>query len=138
MRTAFSNPKVYVGILVYFCVLVSFNAIGFWAPTIIKDVGVKDLVDVGWLSSVVFLAGAIGTYVVGYSSDRTMERRWHLTASCAVITLCFALLPLAAHSIALAVALLSLAAAASYGSFVVFWTLPPASCRVTPRRAALP
>lgn len=125
LRNAFSNRKVYVGILVYFCVLVSFNAIGFWAPTIIKDVGVTDLVNVGWLSSIVFLAGGVGTYVIGYSSDRKMERRWHLVASCGLITLCFALLPLAAHNIPLAVALLSVAAAASYGSFVVFWTIPP-------------
>ncbi|WP_213953331.1 MFS transporter [Variovorax sp. dw_954] len=125
LRNALSNPKVYVGIAVYFCVLVSFNAIGFWAPTIIRDIGVKDLVDVGWLSSLVFLAGALGTYFIGYSSDRKMERRWHLAASCAVVTLCFALLPLAHHSVALSIALLSLAAAASYGSFVVFWTLPP-------------
>lgn len=125
LRSAFSNPKVYVGILVYFCVVVSFNAIGFWVPTIIRDAGVKDLVDVGFLSSVVFFAGAIGTYVVGYSSDRTMERRWHLTASCAVITICFALLPVVANHILLVVTLLSVAAAASYGSFVVFWTIPP-------------
>jgi nitrate/nitrite transporter NarK len=73
----------------------------------------------------VFLAGALGTYFIGHSSDRKMERRWHLAASCAVITLCFALLPLAHHDIALAIALLSIAAAASYGSFVVFWTIPP-------------
>jgi nitrate/nitrite transporter NarK len=104
---------------------VSFNAIGFWAPTIIKDVGVNDLVDIGWLSSVVFLAGALGTYVIGFSSDRKMERRWHLAASCAAIALCFALLPLAHHNVPLAIALLSFAATASYGSFVVFWTIPP-------------
>jgi D-galactonate transporter len=125
LRDALSNPKVYVGIVGYFCVLVTFNAIGFWAPTIIRDVGVKDLVDIGWLSSVVFLAGALGTYLIGFSSDRKMERRWHLVASCAAIALCFALLPLAHHNVALAIALLSLAATASYGSFVVFWTIPP-------------
>jgi len=61
---ALRNPKLYVGVVGYFCVLVSFNAIGFWAPTIIRDFGVKDLVDVGLLSSVVFLAGAAGTYLV--------------------------------------------------------------------------
>lgn len=125
LRDALSNAKVYVGITAYFCVLVSFNAIGFWAPTIIRDVGVKDLFDVGLLSSVVFLAGAAGTYIVGFSSDRRMERRWHLVASCAVIALCFTLLPLTAHSVPLAITLLSIAAAASYGSFVVFWTMPP-------------
>ena len=125
LRAALSNPKLYVGILGYFCVLVTFNAIGFWAPTIIKDVGAKDLVTIGWLSSLVFLAGALGTYLIGFSSDRRMERRWHLAISSAVIAVCFALLPLAAHSVALAITLLAAAACASYGSFVVFWTIPP-------------
>ncbi|MGT2434209.1 MFS transporter (plasmid) [Cupriavidus basilensis] len=125
LRNALSNPKVYVGIVGYFCVLMPFNAIGFWAPTIIRDVGVKNLVDVGWLSSVVFLAGALGTYLIGSSSDRRVERRWHLTLSCAAIALCFALLPLAHHNIPCAIALLAIAATAAYGSFVVFWTIPP-------------
>jgi len=124
LREALRNPKVYVGMVGYFCVLVSFNAIGFWAPTIIRDVGVKDLVDVGLLSSAVFLAGAAGTYIVGYSSDIRMERRWHLAACGAVIAVCFACLPLVAHNITFAIALLSIAAAASYGGFVVFWTIP--------------
>ena len=124
LREALHNPKVYLVMVGYFCVLVSFNAIGFWAPTIIRDVGVKDLLDVGLLSSAVFIAGAIGTYVVGHSSDRKMERRWHLVGCGAVIALCFALLPLFAHSIPVAITLLSIAAAASYGGFVVFWTIP--------------
>lgn len=124
LREALCNRKLYIGMLGYFCVLVSFNAIGFWAPTIIRDVGVSDLLQVGMLSSAVFLAGAVGTYVVGYSSDLRMERRWHLLVCSAVIAACFVLLPLVAHDVTLAIALLSLAAAASYGSFVVFWTIP--------------
>lgn len=124
LREALANPKLYVGILGYFCVVVSFNAIGFWAPTIIRDVGVSDLLQVGLLSGAVFLAGAVGTYVVGYSSDLRMERRWHLAVCSLVIAVCFALLPLVAHNLTLAIALLSLAAAASYGCFVVFWTIP--------------
>ncbi|WP_176513066.1 MFS transporter [Pseudomonas faucium] len=124
LHEALSNPKLYVGVLGYFCVLVSFNAIGFWAPTIIRDIGVSDLLQVGLLSSAVFLAGAVGTYVVGHSSDLRMERRWHLAVCSLIIAVCFALLPLAAHDITAAIALLSLAAAASYGCFVVFWTIP--------------
>lgn len=124
LREALANPKLYVGMVGYFCVLVSFNAIGFWAPTIIRDVGVSDLLQVGLLSSAVFLAGAVGTYVVGYSSDLRMERRWHLAVCSLVIAVCFALLPLVAHNLTLAITLLSLAAAASYGCFVVFWTIP--------------
>jgi nitrate/nitrite transporter NarK len=76
------------------------------------------------LSALVFIAAALGTYVVGASSDRTMERRWHVAASACVTALAFALLPAAGNNVALGVGLLALAAAASYGSFVVFWTIP--------------
>lgn len=122
---ALRNPKLYVGIVGYFTVVLSFNAIGFWVPTIIKDFGVKDLMDVGLLSGLVFIAGAAGTYFVGRSSDLRMERRWHLFACSTVVAICFASLPLVAHSLVFAMTLLALAAAASYGGFVVFWTIPP-------------
>ena len=108
----------------YFCIVVSFNAISLWAPTIIRGVGVKDLFNVGLVSSLIFMAGAAGTYLVGYSSDRKVERRWHLAACCAVIAVCFALLPFSIHSTPLAITLLAIAAAASYGTYTVFWTIP--------------
>lgn len=121
---ALMNAKLYVGILVYFGVIMSFNAMSLWTPTVIRGLGVKDLVDVGLLSSVIFVAGAAGTYLIGASSDRRMERRWHFAVSCAVTALCFALLPVAAHNTMIAIALLSIASAAIYGAFSVFWTIP--------------
>jgi D-galactonate transporter len=125
LRDALANPKLYVGILAYFTTVVSFNAIAFWTPTIFKDVGVKDLSDVGLYSSLVFFAGALGNYFIGLSSDRFLERRWHFAACMVATAACFALLPLAAHNIAFAVVLMMIAAAVSYGGFVVFWTMPP-------------
>ncbi|SAK61167.1 major facilitator transporter [Caballeronia temeraria] len=124
LRGALGNPRVYLAALVYFAVMMPFNAIGFWAPTVIRDLGVTHLLDVGLLTALVFVAAALGTYVVGSHSDRTMERRWHIAASGAVTALAFALLPVAGRSVPLGVGLLALAAAASYGSFVVFWTIP--------------
>jgi len=61
---------------------------------------------------------------VGASSDRMMERRWHVAGSAAVTALAFALLPAAGHNVTIGVGLLALAAASSYGCFVVFWTIP--------------
>jgi len=124
LRGALANPKVYLAALVYFAVLMPFNAIGFWAPTLIRDLGVANVLDIGWLSALIFIAAAVGTYVVGASSDRMLERRWHVAASAAVTAICFALLPAAGHSVVMGVGLLALAAAASYGGFVVFWTIP--------------
>jgi D-galactonate transporter len=124
MRGALANPRVYLAALVYFAVMMPFNAIGFWAPTVIRDLGVTNLLDIGLLTALVFVAAALGTYVVGSHSDRTMERRWHIAGSGAVTALAFAMLPVVGNNVPLGVALLALAAAASYGSFVVFWTIP--------------
>ena len=124
LRGSLANPRVYVAALVYFAVMMPFNAIGFWAPTIIRDLGVVNVLDIGLLSALVFIAAALGTYVVGASSDRMLERRWHVACSSAVTALCFVLLPVAGHNVAMGVGLLALAAAASYGAFVVFWTIP--------------
>jgi D-galactonate transporter len=124
LRGALANPRVYLAALVYFAVMMPFNAIGFWAPTVIRDLGVTNLLDVGLLSALVFVAAALGTWMVGSHSDRTMERRWHIAASAAVTALAFALLPAAGHHVPVGVGLLALGAAASYGSFVVFWTIP--------------
>ncbi|CAM2172069.1 putative metabolite transport protein NicT [Paraburkholderia sacchari] len=119
------QPRIYVAIVAYFCVIMPFNAIGFWTPTILKDMGIKNLIHVGWLSSLVFIAAAMGTWILGASSDHFKERRWHLLISSAVMAVCFGMLPLALHSQGLAIAMLGVAAAASYGAFVVFWTIPP-------------
>ncbi len=124
-RDALANPKVYVGIAMYFCILMPFNALGFWTPTIVKDFGVKDLITNGLICCIVFLCAAAGTYLFGFSSDRMKERRWHLTTSCILMAASFALLPRVAHSLPVAVAVLCVAAAASYGSFALFWTIPP-------------
>ncbi|WP_052148304.1 MFS transporter [Paraburkholderia sacchari] len=119
------QPRIYVAIVAYFCVIMPFNAIGFWTPTILKDMGIKNLIHVGWLSSLVFIAAAMGTWILGASSDHFKERRWHLLISSAVMAVCFGMLPLALHSQGIAIAMLGVAAAASYGAFVVFWTIPP-------------
>ena len=104
--------------------MMPFNAIGFWAPTIIRDLGVANVLDVGLLSALVFIAAALGTYVVGASSDRTMERRWHVAGSAGVTALAFALLPAAGHHVASASDCSRWRRRLPMARFVVFWTIP--------------
>ena len=43
LRGALANPRVYFAALVYFAVMIPSNAIAFWAPTIIRDLGVASV-----------------------------------------------------------------------------------------------
>jgi cyanate permease len=57
----------------------------FWTPTLIKSWGVSDLLVIGMLAAIPNLVGVISMVLIGRSSDRLKERRWHF-AICALIS----------------------------------------------------
>src|SRR3954469_4783798 len=65
-------------------------AFWFWEPTMLQRFSGWTVLQVSWMGVVVFGAGLIGMLVLGWSSDRTGERRWHfaipqLTAAVALV-----------------------------------------------------
>ncbi|MEW9585273.1 MFS transporter [Paraburkholderia sp. DGU8] len=126
LTRALSDPKVYVAGFVYFSVLCGTNAIALWMPSLIKAQGLSNVVQIGWLSCIPYIAALAGTYLFGRSSDRMMERRWHTAAAISLTAICFTLLSLGHGLPYITVALLGLAAAGIYGAVVTFWTIPPA------------
>ena len=123
---ALCNSKAYIGGAVYFSILCGTNAIALWMPSLVKAQGISDLREIGWLSSVPYLAAAMGMYLLGRHSDRVMERRWHTAVAIALTAGCFLALGAVEHHAYATVALLSVAAIGIYGAVVVFWTIPPA------------
>jgi sugar phosphate permease len=121
---ALRNPKTYVLALVYFAFYSTQSVILLWMPTLLRNAGVRDLGEIGWRTSLIFAVGAIGMTTVGWSSDRSQERRWHLVAAGAVASGALCLLPIAARSPFGTTALLAVAAAAVFAFLSLFWTVP--------------
>jgi ACS family phthalate transporter-like MFS transporter len=65
-------------------------------------------------------------YLLGRSSDRHMERRWHLGLTMIVGAGSFALLGLVQGNVVLSIFLMSLGSAAALSAIPLFWTIPPA------------
>ena len=63
---------------------------------------------------------------IGYSSDRTRERRWHVVACGLVAAACFIALQAAQGSILLTVTLLAIASIGIFAILSLFWTIPNA------------
>lgn len=120
------NPRIQILSAIYFSIFMGLNAIGFWIPTLLRQVGVPNVAEIGWLSSAISTCTAIGIVLIGRSSDRSMERRWHLAFCGLTVAACFLLLPLAAHSIAFTVLLLMAASICIYATLTIFWTIPTA------------
>lgn len=128
------DPRVYIAGLVFFCVYSGSNTVSYWMPTLIRGFGVEDLRTIGLLASLPYAVGIVGMYLLGRSSDKRQERRWHVGATMLVSASSFFLLGLVQGHLLLSVILMTVGAATAMSALSLFWTIPPAL--LSPTRAA--
>jgi sugar phosphate permease len=110
--------------LAYFCSVTSAYGFNFWLPTIVKGLsGLSNLLVTG-VAALPYCAGLAAMLLIGWTSDRTGERRWHTAVSLLAVSLGLALSALANQRVGLAVAMFCLAGAGLYGYLPGFWALP--------------
>jgi MFS transporter, ACS family, tartrate transporter len=121
---AFRHREVILLTLAYICVNGTVYGFTFWLPQIIKKYsGSSDLV-VSLLSAPVFATGIVAILVVGWSSDRMKERRWHAAVCLIIASIGLFLAVIAKDHLALSIAMFSFAAIGLYGYLPGFWSLP--------------
>ncbi|GGD73216.1 MFS transporter [Caballeronia grimmiae] len=123
---AFTNRRVWVLCLCYFGIIMGLYGIGFWLPTLIKASGVSDALNVGLLTMIPYGAAAVAMVLLGRSSDRSKERRWHVALPAIVGAVGLVASTLVPHNVALAVASLTVATIGILGALCQFWAIPPA------------
>jgi D-galactonate transporter len=82
--TMLRDFRVWALSLVYFLALAGTYILVFWMPTLIHSWHIKDLQLVGILVAIPNAVGAVGMVLIGASSDRRHERRWHYVAAIAI------------------------------------------------------
>jgi D-galactonate transporter len=122
----FSSGRVWLLALIYFCFIMGLYGVGFWLPQLIKNTGVKDLLNVGMLTSIPYGVAALVMVLMGRHSDHTGERRWH-TAAMGLMG-CAGLIVSAIYgsNTMIAMAALTVATAGILSTLPLFWTLPTA------------
>ena len=121
---AMASPRVWHLISAYVGITVGGYTLTLWGPQVVKSFSnMYSNSVVGFLTAIPSLLGLIAMILVARSSDRMMERRYHV-AVCAMAGATALLLLSAAHSPFYAVALLSILAMGSYSIFSPFWVIP--------------
>ena len=136
LKQALLHPKVWLLGMLYFTVVLSYYSISLWLPLIIKSVSGFNNVQTAWLTAVPYLLTVIVMVLVGTHSDRTQERKWHIAVCGWLGALSFGLSPYQTGNPALALLMLSIAAACIWSILAPFWTLPHNLLKEGPAKAS--
>ena len=120
---ALREPRLWQLAALYFVIVVSLYSVSFWLPQILQALSGAGAVQAALVSAVPYLAASIAMVIVGISSDRTRERRWHIALSAVAGSIGLAAAGVTASPI-VGLAMLSLAAAGIWSTLGPFWTLP--------------
>jgi nitrate/nitrite transporter NarK len=93
-------------------------------PTMIKEFGVLDIVQISLYSAIPNAIGAVGVIVIARHSDKYNERKWHFIVCALGAAVALALLTVHNNSFVLSMALLTVCAVFVYAAHPIFWSVP--------------
>jgi sugar phosphate permease len=124
---ALRHPAVLVLTAGLFFTYTGGYAFWFWFPTMLQRfTGWTDVQRIGWVGAIPFVAGLIGMLFLGWSSDRTGERRWHFAVPQLTAALAFGVWFFIPHSNVLLIAVFTLVGFGTVAYLPSFWALPSA------------
>jgi len=121
---ALKHREVVLLALGYFFVITGLYGFNFWLPTIVKGLSGLPNLTVTLISALPYFVGFVALLIIGWSSDRTGERRLHTAIPMFVAGLGLLLSAMTQSVPVLAVAMFCIAAAGLYSFFPAFWALP--------------
>ena len=122
----FRNRKVWICTLIYLGITIGLYGVSFWLPQLIEDTLTDIPFRIGMYAAVPWLIAAVGMNVFGRHSDRTGERRWHISLAAVGSGIFFALTGIYLFSLPPYVVFLFMILATTGMMCAVssFWTLP--------------
>lgn len=124
LLAALGNPYVYLFAFVYFCLTSAILLLLFWMPTMIREFGIKDIVQISLYSAIPNAIGAVGVILIARNSDRRNERKWHFVLCGAGAAVALSLLTSHGIGFSVSMALLTAAAVLVYAAHPIFWSVP--------------
>lgn len=123
---AMLNPKVWILAIIYVSQVIGVFGVNMWLPQIVKSFG-GDLATttIGLISAVPFVVAAVGMLAIGWSSDKHMERKWHMIGAMILAGGCLVICGALNSGLGVSIALISVSAIGFYGCMPIFWTIPP-------------
>jgi len=135
LKDAFLDPRVWLLIAIYFTVAMGDNSFSFYIPKMLKgEFPDWSPFQIGLLVTVPSIIAMVWMLLVGWHSDRTGERRWHVACSAFTAALGWLIIAMVVtgvlqipgiHQRWLFVAGVIVTLAGMKSMLPIFWTIPP-------------
>ncbi len=91
LSEAFMSSRIWLLCFIYFLLTVGIYGYEMWLPSIIKEFYLQSYSVVGLINAIPYLVSVVVMLLIGYHSDKTGERRWHVAISAFAAAAGFAL-----------------------------------------------
>jgi ACS family tartrate transporter-like MFS transporter len=81
LSEVFMSGRIWLLCLIYFLLTVGIYGYEMWLPSIIKEFSGLSYSIVGLINAIPYVAAIVAMLAIGYHSDRTGERRWHVAGA---------------------------------------------------------
>ena len=121
---SFRSPVLWLCTIIYFSFVMGLYGISFWLPQILQNTFSAGNTQVGMLTAIPWFCAAVGMLIFGWSSDRSGDRKWHLTGAGLIGLIAFYVSGSLNGQPVLTLAFISLATTSVMCSVSVFWSVP--------------
>lgn len=138
-RAALLSWRVWAYAGVYLAGTFSLYGVNFWMPTLVQELGIAphEFLEVGLITAIPWgIAGVLMVYA-GAHSDRTGERRWHVSGALLVTAVGLLMLAVVGHAPVLSVLSLTVITSGTLAFFATFWTVPTSVLRQSAAAAGI-
>lgn len=120
------SPSMWVMIGIFFCIVAGNATLVFYGPSLVREAGVTDLTNLGWIMSGIYLCGWLGMIGNGWLSDRAQEIRWHTAIAAALgsLGLLISAMSISNGNLNGVIFGLAISAAGTMGAIPIFWKIP--------------
>jgi MFS family permease len=122
---AMGDARVWILAFVYFATACANYTFTFWLPTMVKNLGVNDIGQIGWYTFFPYVSAALGIIAISWNSDRLRERRWHVAGSAIALSST----TLLGSSLWLTLTVMCVVGFFQFGAGILYWAIPPTYLR---------
>lgn len=124
IKDAFALPMVWVMCLIEFCIGMGIYGMAFWMPTMIKESGIKGLLNIGLFTAIPYGAAVVAMIFVAKAADKRRDRKSFLAGAALIGAAALTVSMSYKSNTTLAIIALTVATAAILTAFAQFWRLP--------------